>query len=278
VKGTTKRWARSTRRAARRLLADPNLALLERGRRDRCWCGGTLAPFPHRRRYAVCTACGTYVNTAPPTAEALRGFYSFERYWHRKQKADLLPPIEERVALDAADGRVDRWTEIVRLHRPAAGDVIEIGCSHGLLLERLRDVGYRCIGVEVDRQTAAWTQTRTGIEVRSGLFPDVELPDCDVFLAFDVLEHASEPLALVQGAAELLRPGGIAVLQAPIEREKQDPPFGGRFDDAFDDIEHLFVFTNRAMGELAARSGLEVIDDTERLWLLGEIVVLRKPR
>lgn len=274
---TPLRWARSIRRTARKLRADPRLALIERGGRDRCWCSGDLLPFPHHRRYAVCAACGTYVNTQPPTEAALRSFYSLDRYWHRKQKADLLPPIEERVAVDAADGRIDHWLELIRRHGPETGTVVEVGCSHALLLERLAAAGYTCVGVEVDPAVAAWSQARSGVEIRSGLFPDVDLPRCDVFLSFDVLEHSTDPLAFVQRAAELLRPGGIAILQAPIEREQQDPPFGGRFNDAFDDIEHLFVFTDRAMRELALRSGLEVVDDAERLWLLGEIVVLRKP-
>ena len=272
-----RQWARSLRRSARQWRADPKLARIERGRRDRCWCGGALVAFPYHRRFSICSVCGTYVNTQPPTPAALRDFYSFDRYWHRKQRADLLPPIEERVAIDAADGRVDRWIELVHRHGPRQGTVVEIGCSHGLLLERLTAEGYACVGVEVDAETAAWTQERTGVEIRAGLFPDVDVPDCDVFLAFDVLEHASDPLAFVQRAADLLHPGGIAVLQAPIERERQEPPFGGRFADAFDDIEHLFVFTDRAISELATRTGLDVVDGTQSLWLLGELVVLRKP-
>ena len=78
-------------------------------------------------------------------------------------------------------------------------------------------------------------------------------------------------------AAELLTSGGIAIIQAPIDRYSHRPPFGKRFEDAFDDLEHLFLFTDKAMLALAADSGLEVLSLDETLWLMGELAVFRKP-
>jgi hypothetical protein len=45
----------------------------------------------------------------------------------------------------------------------------------------------------------------------------------------------------------------------------------------FDDLEHMFLFTNNAIKALALQTGLEVISLDERIWLAGELPVLRKP-
>ena len=51
---------------------------------------------------------------------------------------------------------------------------------------------------------------------------------------------------------------------------------GSRFD-LFDDVEHLFLFTDAALQVLAAAVGLEIVSLQENLWLGGEVCVFRKP-
>src|SRR5207302_6973818 len=99
---------------------------------------------------------------------------------------------------------------------------------------------------------------------------------CDLFLSFDVLEHSSDPLAFIREAARLLRPGGVAIIQTVIDRYGVVPPFQDRFADAFDDIEHLFIFTDKAILQLAKGAGLQVVSMHERVWVMGELFVLRK--
>src|SRR5262249_139409 len=114
-------------------------------------------------------------------------------------------------------------------------------------------------------------------EVRAGLFPMEGLPEVDLFLAFDVLEHARDPVAFMRGAASLLPPGGRAIIQTPIDRDGGDPPFGKEARAVFDDGEHCYVYTDDAMRRLAAATGLEIADLSERLWVQHEIAVFRKP-
>ena len=122
-----------------------------------------------------------------------------------------------------------------------------------------------------------WIQKNMNVYVRTGLFPDVELPNCDIFLAFDVLEHSSNPDGFMREVTRLLNPGGIAIIQTPVDRYGYNPPFGDQFNKAFLDYEHLFLFTNRAMTLLAERSGLKVISLDESWALLHEINIFMKP-
>src|SRR5258708_2749754 len=216
---------RARRVAYRRVVADRQLARLVRSTRAECWCGGGLLPFPWNASYGTCERCGTYVNRRPIVGEQLARLYELDLYWHVKQRADGMPPIEERRAVDDGDGRVQRWLELVEEHTPCPGVAVEVGCSHGLMLERLASRGWTCVGVEVDPVLAAQTSVVTGIDVRAGVFPGPDLPACNLFLAFDVLEHSADPLAFMVEARRLLRTGGIAIVQTPIDRYSGDPPF-----------------------------------------------------
>jgi SAM-dependent methyltransferase len=242
-----------------------------------CWCGGSLGPFKWHHSYGVCMNCGTYVNRRPPRDEELARIYSFDYYWHTRQKLRGNPSIEGRPENDRSDGRVEFWLKLIERQCARTGRVIEIGCGSGVLLKELKRCGYECIGVDIDEKSADWIRQNMGLDIRSGIFPNIDLPACDVFLAFDVIEHSKRPLEFLKRAAELLSPGGIAIIQAPIDRNGDRPPFAKRFQDAFDDLEHLFIFTDKAMQILAERSGLEVVTLNEAVWLMGELAVFRKP-
>lgn len=258
-------------------IAQRQFRKLARGRRDKCWCGGDLLPFKWHDGYGICASCDCYVNRYPPLPEALKRIYSFDVYWHTRARLKGHPSIEHRTSNDLSDGRVACWLNLIGRYGPAAGRVVEVGCAHGVLLRELSALGYECIGVEPDKRTAEWTRQNTGLDIRPGFFPDVTLPSCDLFLAFDVVEHSPEPDVFVKGIAGLLNPGGIAILQTPINRYDSEPPFAERFEAAFDDVEHLYLFTDAGMRELARRSALEVVSLSERLWLHHEVCVLRKP-
>jgi 2-polyprenyl-3-methyl-5-hydroxy-6-metoxy-1,4-benzoquinol methylase len=155
--------------------------------------------------------------------------------------------------------------------------VIELGCGHGVLLNALRQRGYECIGVEPDRKVAAWTQQKTGVEMRTGLFPDVQLPACDLLMAFDVLEHSPCPDVFLREAGKLLHPTGTAIFQTPIDHHDQLPPFAGSFANVFDDLEHQYVFTIESFQYLARETGLEIVGQDTGI-RRNDIAILRRRR
>jgi 2-polyprenyl-3-methyl-5-hydroxy-6-metoxy-1,4-benzoquinol methylase len=97
------------------------------------------------------------------------------------------------------------------------------------------------------------------VKMITGLFPETELSRCELFMAFDVIEHSPSPEAFMQTAASLLKPRGIAIIQTPIDHHKGQPPFAKIFSNVFDDLEHLFIFTPEGMHRLAEFAGLEII-------------------
>jgi SAM-dependent methyltransferase len=232
--------------------------------------------FKARPKYGICRECGCYVNRTPPLPEELKKLYSFDFYWHTLQKFRGHPKIEERTSNDKSDGRVEYWLSLLNTCTPPGKRVLEVGCAHGILLKELSERGFQCTGIEVDPVTAKWTAEKTGLPIHAGVFPGVRVPDCDLFLSFDVLEHAISPEAFLREAARLLPALGVAVIQTPIDFQDLDPPFGNMFEKSFDDAQHLFVFTRKSLRMLAERAGLTF--RSEHQWRPGhEIVVLQKP-
>jgi SAM-dependent methyltransferase len=249
---------------------------IPRGQRNKCWCGGELGPFKWHTSYGVCADCGCYVNRYPPLPEALERVYSLNLHWRARQKIKGHLPIEARSGLYRSEGRLDYWLSLVEKYGPRRGRAIEVGCSPGVLLAELQQRGFECVGVEPDYKVAQWIQDHFGVEVRKGLFPGVELPPCDLFLALDVAEHVPDPAAFWTELARLLRPGGVAILQTPVERYDYDHPFRSR-PDLLDDVEHLFLYTDRSVYRLADHARLEMVCLEDAIGTLGQICVLSKP-
>ncbi len=255
-------------------IAEREYSKIPRGQRDNCWCGGQLRLFKWHASYATCAECGCYVDRNPPLPETLNEVYSLDRYWRLRQKMKQHAPIETRGEIFKSEGRVNYWLSLIERYGPPSGRAIEVGCSPGVLLVELQKRGYECIGVEPDAKVAKWIQDNMMVEVRAGLFPDIELPSCNLFLAFDVIEHSYDPLAFLRGVAELLRPDGIAILQTPIDRYQcSERPFGNMFERVFDDLEHQFIFVEKAIQRLTAAAGFRVLAQDQ--WRVAhEVVVL----
>jgi len=210
-----------------------------------------------------------------PDPKIYRQIYSFEYYWHyRQREIKGYPTIEERTFNDLNDGRVDFWLDVVHQFKKEPGVAIEVGCGHGVLLSQLSSEGWKTIGVELDEGTAEWARRQTGLDIRVGVFPDVLLPPCDLFLAMDVIEHVSEPLPFAVKIRELLTVGGIAIIQTPLCEGAQDPPFADRFSDVFDDIEHLFVFNRNSIRQLVEKAGLMVLSNQMAWQPCHEIIIV----
>ena len=257
-----------------RSIANEQADSIRRRSIDRCWCGGGFDPVKGFPKYGKCRTCGCYVNRQPPEPEELAKIYSFENYWKTRQRAKGNPGITQRDRSDRADGRLEYWVDLIRRHAPEAKEVLEVGCAHGSLLARLAETGLHCVGLEPDETTARWVRDHHDLDVRTGFFPDPSLPVCDLFLAFDVIEHSPDPIGFMKGISQIVRSGGVAILQTPIDRSTNGTPFTRKLKPVFDDIEHLYLFTDESLSRLADTAGMRVVDASEKMALHHEIVVL----
>lgn len=101
-------------------------------------------------------------------------------------------------------------------HRPPPGNLLDIGCGPGLLLDEAQHAGWVTRGVEPSAWGAAKARER-GLDVAEGRIEDLALSEAtfDAIVAADVVEHVADPVAFAIRVHDLLAPGGVAFIATP---------------------------------------------------------------
>jgi SAM-dependent methyltransferase len=167
-----------------------------------------------RDGYAVidCTACG-WAHLEPLPDEAQLAEMYAERYYEEESPGWLEKDRSERAYwdLEHADKLAD-WAALLD-----GRELLDVGCSGGLLIEHAAAHGWRAWGVEPSALAVAECR-RLGLDVRAGRYQDLDLDAAvDVVHAKLVLEHLHDPHAFVAWARRALRPGGVLTIQIPNE-------------------------------------------------------------
>jgi SAM-dependent methyltransferase len=135
------------------------------------------------------------------------------------------------------------------------GRALDIGCGAGRLMTELGRTGWETDGVEWDSAAAAIAARTTGRPVWAGDFRAVDLPGeaYDLILLNHVFEHLADPRGALARIAQLLKPGGTAVLVYP-----NPDSLGARLFREYwfpwDPPRHLIFPTTAAVEALALRS------------------------
>jgi glycosyltransferase involved in cell wall biosynthesis/cyclopropane fatty-acyl-phospholipid synthase-like methyltransferase len=139
--------------------------------------------------------------------------------------------------------------------------ILDLGCSSGLLAERLQEVGHQVTGVDMFEIGGVRRRLRRFVaaDLDAGIPSEVG-SGYDIVLAADVLEHLREPERLLRDARRVLRPGGSLIVCVPNIGHwyPRFRTFLGRFD--YDqrgplDRGHLRFFTRRTIRRLLRREG-----------------------
>jgi 2-polyprenyl-3-methyl-5-hydroxy-6-metoxy-1,4-benzoquinol methylase len=96
--------------------------------------------------------------------------------------------------------------------------ILDLGCSSGLLSERIRALGHTVTGVDILELPTVGDRVDRFIQgdLDKGLPPDLDAEGpFDVVLAADVLEHVRAPELVLDQSRDLLAPRGILVASVP---------------------------------------------------------------
>jgi SAM-dependent methyltransferase len=148
--------------------------------------------------------------------------------------------------------------------------VVKVASNDGYLLQWYREAGIPVLGIEPARNIAEVAQNERGIPTISEFFGielATELADegtrADVIHANNVLAHVADLNGIVSGFEKLLKPGGMAVVEAPYLKDLIDHI---EFDTIYH--EHLCYFSLTALDRLFKRHGMTIVD-VERLEIHG---------
>lgn len=208
-------------------------------------------------RLVRCRACGlVYLNPRPPV-ERLGGLYrdDYDQY-------TVAVPAEPSwlARLDREYGLRKRCRVVLR--RVARGRLLDVGCATGDFLWAMRRCpGWEVAGVELNPAAAHYARNRLQLDVRTGTLEAAgfEAGAFDVVTMWDVLEHLPDPAATLRLAAQLLRPGGLLVINTP-NLDSFDARVFGKYWIGYELPRHLSVFSRRTLEALTAQAGFRTVD------------------
>lgn len=146
-----------------------------------------------------------------------------------------------------------------RIGHPAAGArALDIGCDTGLLLDALRELGYRTEGIE--RSPAAEQAKAAGHEVHA---LDIEVTELglgryELITMTHVLEHLGEPVRALVWLRRHLAPGGLGVVEVPNWGDLLRPLWGRRFRP-LELGDHVSFFERTTLAGALERAGLDIV-------------------
>lgn len=148
--------------------------------------------------------------------------------------------------------------------------VVEAASNDGYLLKNYAAAGVPVLGIEPARNVARVAIEQHGIPTREDFFGRESAAQlvseglrADVFHAHNVLAHVPDLNGFVAGIRTLLKPTGVAVIEAPYVKDMLDHC---EFDTIYH--EHLCYFSLTALDKCFRRHGL-VIRDVVRVPIHG---------
>lgn len=166
-----------------------------------------------------CALCGLlYLNPRPDVSE-------LDTIYPRTYQCYNIRPADDGVDTRSWVTRLRHRLYSLRFRRPLhyltdhqAIELLDVGCGDGWQLDLYRlaaEKRIRTTGVEIRNDVCDIARAK-GHQVYCGRFEDVELPlQFDLVNLSQVIEHVADPRAFVRRIHDVLRPGGILVLETP---------------------------------------------------------------
>ena len=167
--------------------------------------------------------------------------------------------------------------------QPQKGRLLDVGTAAGAFLAAAKARGWQAEGCEPNRWMADWGSRHYGVVIRAGELFDHEYPpeSFDVVTLWDVVEHTPDPARVVRRIGELLKPGGLLIVNYPDRGSWIARMLGRRWP--FLSSVHLYYFTRATLAKMLETYGFEVAQQRPHFqwleldYLLGRGEVLSAP-
>lgn len=218
-------------------------------------CGNGMDQLGKLKRYVIyrCGVCGF---GATMGANIQTGNY------HR----DQIYLQEEALFENIFQKRVDKILKFKK-----EGKVLEVGCSTGIMLSLLKNLGWEVVGVEISKK-AAEVAAKRGIPVTVRDFMQTNLSEkYDLVILNHTLEHMEYPVRVLEKIKSLLSPSGLLYIDLPNFGGLSAKLLGTNWPLLLPD-EHLWHFSEKALKLLLKKTGFKIVyvEKASGIWDYGD--------
>lgn len=203
-----------------------------------------------------CADCGLIFHNPQPSDEVLKEIYNKDYFLGEDSDESRDSVAEMKTA--TARLYVDA---LVAYHGSAQGKLLEIGCGRGEFLKVAQERGYKVAGNDVNPSVCEEANRRLkGEFVRCGSLDSLGLEPAsfDICVMFDVIEHARNPVHLLEKVRSLLKIGGTLFVVTP----SLDSFSAKLLKQNWMEFkpEHLFYFDSQTIQHALAKSGFSQLE------------------
>lgn len=216
-----------------------------------------LMNLPGRFTFVRCTTCGLVYQWPQLPWDELKRYYEGDYVSYAGVVQD--EPTRLRRMIKRVGTLKQRWY-IERFCKQ--GNLLDVGCGTGVFLAEMQLSGrWQLTGLEPTHDAALYVRQRLGIPVIETPFEQADLPPAsqDLITMWHVLEHMMSPVAALEKAWELLKPGGYLIFSIPNYESLSRRVFG-RYWIGWDLPRHLFLFPRTTLIHMIQAHGFRVVD------------------
>ena len=206
-----------------------------------------------------------------PDHEKVRKFYSEE---YRKEYKGTLTPSFKHI-IRAGRLALTRWEAVQQLITKRA-HILDVGAGGGEMMYLLQKRGHEVHGIEPNSGYAEYARDQYSLNLSVGFIEDSKhRPESfDAIFLFHVLEHLENPIEEICRLNNLLKPGGILVIEVPNVDHKNC------FPAAKWHTGHLYNFNTLTLNATVEKAGLDTksIREEGEGWNIFGIFQKRPPR
>ena len=148
---------------------------------------------------------------------------------------------------------------------PPGSLLLDVGAASGIFLNLARQAGYRVEGIEPSLALVADAEKLYGLKLFCGTVEQFAANEkFAVVTLLDVLEHVTDPDALLGTLSGFLAPGGMLVIVTPDISSLAARVLGGRWWHYR--VAHLNFFNSRSLGRLMQKHGFEIVQRRRFAW------------